>query len=70
MEGIKLIDAGFIEKHTNFKTLIDELEKGFSNKDMIVPMRHDGNHHDPPGIPELHRVVMNLKSQILKAHKL
>jgi len=45
MEGIKLIDAGFIEKHTKFKTLIDELEKGFSNKDMIVPMRH---HHDFP----------------------
>lgn len=49
MEDIKLIDAKFIEEYTSFTALISELYKGFSSKNVIVPMRH---HHEFPN-PEV-----------------
>ena len=45
MENVKLINADFIENNTNFLALIHELKLGFSNKSIIVPLRH---HHDFP----------------------
>ena len=49
MKNVILIDAEFIEKHTNFSSLTNELKQGFSNKNIIVPLRH---HHDFPN-PEV-----------------
>lgn len=45
MDNIVQIDAGFIEKNTDFPQLISALENGFANKETLVPMRH---HHDFP----------------------
>ncbi len=45
MEGIKLIEADFIKKNTDFNALVSALKKHFSRKEIIVPMRH---HHDFP----------------------
>lgn len=49
MKNIIQIDADFVEKNTDFPNLIDDLEKMFSNKELLVPMRH---HHDFPN-PEV-----------------
>ncbi len=45
MKNLVQIDADFIEENTNFPKLITALEKAFSNRDTLVPMRH---HHDFP----------------------
>lgn len=39
------ISADFIEENTNFSELVEELRRGFSSKNMLVPPRH---HHDFP----------------------
>lgn len=49
MKKIVQIDSSFIESNTDFSELIEILKKGFTNKDIIVPLRH---HHDFPN-PEL-----------------
>src|SRR5690606_35112762 len=49
MKNIIQIDADFVEKNTDFPNLIADLEKMFSNKELLVPMRH---HHDFPN-PEV-----------------
>ena len=45
MENILQIDAKFIEQNTIFTELIQELKQSFSNRSILVPMRH---HHDFP----------------------
>lgn len=45
MDNIVQIDASFIKENTIFSELISALKKGFSNNNIIVPMRH---HHDFP----------------------
>lgn len=49
MKNIVQIDADFIEKSTNFQSLISDLEIMFADKELLVPMRH---HHDFPN-PEV-----------------
>jgi len=49
MDNIVQIDTNFIEENTSFTELISALKQGFSNNDIIVPMRH---HHDFPN-PEV-----------------
>lgn len=49
MKNIIQIDADFVEKNTDFPSLIVDLEKMFANKELLVPMRH---HHDFPN-PEV-----------------
>lgn len=49
MDSIVQISKSFIEDNTVFPTLIEALKKGFSNKNIIVPLRH---HHDFPN-PEV-----------------
>ena len=49
MKNVILVDDEFIEKHTDFSSLTNELKQGFSNKNIIVPLRH---HHDFPN-PEV-----------------
>ncbi|MCK0107814.1 ornithine cyclodeaminase family protein [Flavobacteriaceae bacterium S0825] len=49
MDNIVQIDTNFIEENTSFTELISALKHGFSNNDIIVPMRH---HHDFPN-PEV-----------------
>lgn len=49
MKNIVQIDADFVENNTNFSNLIADLEKMFTNKALMVPMRH---HHDFPN-PEV-----------------
>src|SRR5690606_3246180 len=49
MENIVQIDAAFIEAHTHFPHLIAALEKMFTHRGLLVPMRH---HHDFPN-PEM-----------------
>jgi len=49
MDNIVQIDADFIEENTDFPELISVLIQGFSNNNIIVPMRH---HHDFPN-PEI-----------------
>ena len=49
MNNIIQIDADFVEKNTVFIDLINALENGFANEEILVPMRH---HHDFPN-PEL-----------------
>ncbi|GEL09965.1 ornithine cyclodeaminase [Flavobacterium glycines] len=43
MKKIHQISDDFIEKNCNFNELIEVLRDGFSNSDIVVPMRH---HHD------------------------
>lgn len=43
MEDIKLIDAKFINRNTNFSELIEILKDAFTDDSIQVPMRH---HHD------------------------
>ncbi len=45
MENLLQIDKDFIEEHTHFPTLIQELKNGFSKQEIQVPLRH---HHDFP----------------------
>jgi ornithine cyclodeaminase len=47
MENIIQIDADFIEKNTVFTELIQEIRQSFSNKGIIVPMRHHHNFPNP-----------------------
>mgnify|MGYP001413828420 CR=1 FL=1 len=49
MNNTKLISDDFIEKNTVFPELISALKQAFSNRDVLVPMRH---HHDFPN-PEM-----------------
>lgn len=49
MENILQINNFFIERNTVFTELIEELKKGFSSNEVLVPMRH---HHDFPN-PEV-----------------
>jgi ornithine cyclodeaminase len=49
MNNTKLISDEFIEKNTVFPELISALKQAFSNRDVLVPMRH---HHDFPN-PEM-----------------
>lgn len=49
MKTIHQISDDFIEKNCNFKELIKALQGGFSNTDIVVPMRH---HHDFPNPEE------------------
>jgi ornithine cyclodeaminase len=49
MNNTKLISDEFIEKNTVFPELISALKQDFSNRDVLVPMRH---HHDFPN-PEM-----------------
>ncbi|MCX7550944.1 ornithine cyclodeaminase family protein [Xanthomarina sp. F2636L] len=49
MKNIALIDDDFIEKNTDFPTLISKLKEGFSSTSIEVPMRH---HHDFPNPKE------------------
>lgn len=49
MKNIIQIDADFIEKSTSFQELVELLKEGFSNQNIIVPLRH---HHDFPN-PEV-----------------
>ena len=49
MNEILQISDTFIEQNTVFLELVNELEKMFSNNEVLVPMRH---HHDFPN-PEL-----------------
>ncbi|NQY06613.1 MAG: ornithine cyclodeaminase family protein [Flavobacteriaceae bacterium] len=42
---IPFISTDFINKQTDFSTLINAMRRGFGNKDIIIPMRH---HHDFP----------------------
>ena len=50
MNNTKLISGDFIEKNTVFTELITALKQAFSNRNVLVPMRH---HHDFPN-PEMH----------------
>lgn len=50
MNNTKLISGDFIEKNTVFPELITALKHAFSNRNVLVPMRH---HHDFPN-PEMH----------------
>ena len=45
MKNIVQIDSDFVERNTDFPSLISDLEIMFANKKLIVPMRH---HHDFP----------------------
>ncbi|WP_452229654.1 ornithine cyclodeaminase family protein [Lacinutrix sp. MEBiC02404] len=45
MKNILQIDADFMEQNTVFTELIQEIKQCFSNKSILVPMRH---HHDFP----------------------
>lgn len=45
MQKIVHIDGNFITENTIFSELIIELKRGFSSKNILVPMRH---HHDFP----------------------
>ncbi|MEC3906719.1 ornithine cyclodeaminase family protein [Tamlana sp. 2201CG12-4] len=45
MKHILQIDSNFIEEHTVFSELINELKHSFFNNNTIVPLRH---HHDFP----------------------
>ena len=49
MDKIIQIDNAFIEDHTDFKELIDEIKHKFASNSILVPMRH---HHDFPN-PEV-----------------
>jgi len=49
MNNTKLISDEFIEGNTVFQELISALKDAFSNRDVLVPMRH---HHDFPN-PEM-----------------
>ncbi|TYA58235.1 ornithine cyclodeaminase family protein [Formosa maritima] len=47
MDKILQIGDAFIEQSTVFSELIQELKQSFSNKDVMVPLRH---HHDFPNL--------------------
>lgn len=49
MDKIIQIDNAFIEDHTDFKELINEIKHKFASNSILVPMRH---HHDFPN-PEV-----------------
>ncbi|MCY4265969.1 MAG: ornithine cyclodeaminase family protein [Gammaproteobacteria bacterium] len=51
------ISRNFIEQHTEFKSLIDELALAFAANDVIVPQRH---HHDFPNENGQHSSTMLL----------
>lgn len=46
---IPFVDADFIEQHTNFRTLIAALRRGFAQNTVMVPVRHS---HDFPNPTE------------------
>ena len=45
---IPFIDSNFIENHTNYKSLINEIKKGFASSSVEVPQRHHHNYKNPP----------------------
>jgi ornithine cyclodeaminase len=49
MDNITQIDANFIDTHTDFPELIQELKRHFLDQNIVVPLRH---HHDFPN-PEV-----------------
>ncbi len=48
MQTIPFIDSGFIKDHTDYKTLIDRIRKGFASSSVEVPQRHHHNYANPP----------------------
>jgi len=45
---IPFIDSDFIESHTDYKSLIDKIKKGFASSSIEVPQRHHHNYKNPP----------------------
>lgn len=48
MQTIPFIDSEFIDSHTDYKNLIDEIKNGFASSTIIVPQRHHHNYKNPP----------------------
>lgn len=48
MQNIPFIDSGFIQEHTRFKVLINEIRKGFASPTIETPQRHHHNYSNPP----------------------
>ena len=45
---IPFIDSDFIESHTDYKSLIDKIKKGFASSSIEVPQRHHYNYKNSP----------------------
>jgi len=45
---IPFIDSEYIESHTDYISLIDEIKKGFTSSSIEVPQRHHHNYKNPP----------------------
>jgi ornithine cyclodeaminase len=44
---ISFIDSDFIESHTDYKSLMDRIKKGFASSAIEVPQRHHHNYKNP-----------------------
>ncbi len=45
---IPFIDSDFIESHTDYESLIDNIKKAFGSSSIEVPQRHHHNYKNPP----------------------
>lgn len=58
MQTIPFIDSEFIESHTDYEKLIDEIKKGFSASSIVVPQRHHHNYKNPPAVDDSTLLIM------------